>query len=223
MYIMDIMNDMKECLEIINSFVDNVNGLSAVSDDEIEEAANGLGVNFPKPFFEFYKLFGNNTEVLNSFFQFERLEDIKKENDAVVFCYEHQAQKTFGILLKDFNKENPPVKFVNAGDSEWCSACMISTSFFVNIACWQVVNSMPSVASIKIVEDKLRRKIEEYLSPISNEKSIALGFNFYSFYNKERKILASYARDLGELYVASEDDCFLNRFESESGLELDWL
>jgi hypothetical protein len=220
---MDIMSEMKECLEIINLFKDNSDGLNKISDNDIEETANRLRVQFPKPFVEFYKIFGNNTEVLKSFFEFERLEDIKIKNDAVIFCYAHQAQKTFGILIKDLNRENPPVKFVNAGDTEWCSACMISTSFFVNIACWQVVNSMPSVASINIAEDKLKCKIQEYLFPISNEKSIALGFNFYSFYNKEKKLLASYARDLGELYVASEDDSFLNKFESESGLELDWL
>lgn len=59
-----------------------------------------------------------------------------------------------------------------------------------------------------------------YLSRFK-EKSIFLGFNFYTYYSLERKILASYARDLGELYLASEDDHFLREFESEIGMEFD--
>lgn len=229
---MEIIHAMRECLALINSYIIEKDHIKKVSDEEFKQTESRLGIRFPQPLMEFYRIFGNNVDVLNAYFQFERLEDIKIENNAVVFCHGHQAQRTFGILLSDINNENPPlieykgnppVSMMNFGGNEWYSACRLSTSFFVNITCWQVVNFLPSVARVKIVEDKLRSTVEKNLKPISHENSIALGFNFYSFYDRGNKILASYARDLGELYLASEDDCYLKKFKSESKMKLDWL
>jgi hypothetical protein len=213
---------MKECFEIINSFLSNSNKVFQSNIDRLEKVAGQLSISFPPSFTEFYKYFGDNNEVLKAFFNFHCIEDIQISNDAVIFCQGHQTERIFGILLSDINKENPPIKLMDVGDEKWYSACFFSTSFFINMACWQVVNAMPSMAKIKIDENKLKSKIEAYLMPISQEKNVFLGYDFFSYYNHQKKILSSYFKDSGQLFVASKDDVYLNEFESESGLELDW-
>lgn len=214
---------MQECLKIIQSLVGRPEKSATALDAEIEKTCKRLEVKLPTPLVEFYTQFGNQAEILHSFFEFEPLEKIRIDNEALIFCHGHQGEKSFGILLSDLGKANPPVKLMRPGENKWFSACIFATSFLVNMAGWQGVNAMPSVAKAAIVEGALKSKMENYLSPISKEKSIFLGFNFYTYYSLERKILASYARDLGELYLASKDDQFLSEFESEIGMEFDWL
>jgi hypothetical protein len=213
---------MKECFEVIGSFLGDSSRAFQSNIDRLEEVGGQLSVRFPPPLTEFYRYFGDSNEVLKAFFDFHRIEDIGVSNDAVVFCQGHQTERMFGILLSDINKENPPIKLMDVGDEKWYSACLFSTSFFVNMACWQVVNVMPSMAKIEIDEDKLRSKIGAHLIPISQERNVYLGYDFLSYYNHHRTILSSYPKGSGELFVASKDDVFLDEFESESGLELDW-
>lgn len=214
---------ISEYLEIINSYILDSNEPMKTSMAETENKMKSLGIKFPKPFIEFYSYFGHNEQVLNAYYEFEKIGDFKIHNDALVFCYGHQKESLIGVLLKEIEKEDPTIKKTFLGYDEWYSECTLSSKFFVNIACWQVINTMPSIAMTRIDEDKFTEKIEEYLKPISEDKSIFLGYDSFSYYNKEKNLLACYLREAEEFYIASEDDSYLYDFEEESGMDLDWL
>lgn len=51
----------------------------------IEKKQKELNVEFPQSMIQFYTHFGNDDEVLTSFYVWDKVEDIRIENDAVSF------------------------------------------------------------------------------------------------------------------------------------------
>lgn len=208
-------------LGLISSFLSNRPRMLM---DEIKNKSKDLGVTLPKPLVEFYEFLGGNDEVLSSYYEFIRIEDISFYRNALLFCYGHQRESLIGITLDDMNNnDDPPVSKTFKGYDKWYFESNTASSFLVNMACWQVVNALPGVSRLLIEEKTLREKINTYLNPIRQDKSIFLGYDLLSYINQEKNILACYLRESEEFYVASTDDSFLDAFEKETGFELDWL
>ena len=208
-------------LELISSFLANPPRMLI---EEIKSKSKDLGITLPKPLVEFYEFFGSNDEVLSSYYEFIKIEDTSFYCNALLFCYGHQRESLIGISLDDMNNnDDPPVSKTFKGYDKWYFESNSASNFLVNMACWQVVNVLPSVASSLIEEKIFREKINTYLNPISKDKSIFLGYDLLSYFSQEKNILACYLRESEEFYVASTDDSFLDAFEKETGFELDWL
>lgn len=187
----------------------------------IAQRAKTLGIKFPESMVEFYEFFGNNSEVLQGYHEFYKLNEINIQNDILVFGEWHQGQSFFGIPLAQLSNKNPQIfQYVSDKlyfESETCS------SFFLNMACWQALITFNNVANVELAEEELNNTLKRRLSPISKEKGIDRGsYRIYSYYNEKSSIIACYVTDMQELHVASPEFLCLKKFEEQTGLELNW-
>jgi|GEM_PF-5234825 len=209
-------------LEIAEGFL--LKKTEHLSRNIIENKANELGVTFPESMIEFYEFFGNNKKVLNSYFSFNNLDEFDIQNDGLIFGYAHQDEFMFGILLDQISHEIPQIHKYPYDRKRWYLESSSCLEFFLNVACWQVLNTMPNVAIADIEEKDLDNALEGKLSIICKEEPLLYkGYQVYSYYNKEKKILACYLKDIQELYVASNEFSCLESFDDESELGLDWV
>jgi len=208
-------------LRIITGFSEK--GYCKLDRERILSKSNELDANFPEPMIEFYEFFGNNEEVLNAYYEFENIENIIIQNSGLVFGHTHQHVNLLGIKLEELSNKDPKINRFEKELNHWYAESVFSSGFFTNIACWQVLNTMPSIAKIKISEKELFKKVDGKLYPISEEKIIFKGYDLYSYFNVELGILACYLRQLEEFYIASKNDEIIEKFESDMNWDLDWL
>lgn len=78
---------------------------------EIKNQEKRLGIAFPEAMVDFYEYYGNNKEVLNSFYIFDTLNEICIENNALTFGYTHQYQSRLGIPLEKLNSNFQSINF----------------------------------------------------------------------------------------------------------------
>jgi len=189
---------------------------------EIEYRENQLEVKFPESMIDFYEFFGNNIEVLHAYYRIKKLEEFEIQNNGLIFGYGHQDENTFGILLNQMSFERPQIQKYDFNMKNWYVESSSCHRFFLNIACWQVLNTMPCIATVGIKESKLDNILDGKLSIISKERPLYKSYDVYSYY-KEESILACYIAPLQELYVSSLDKIHLENIEDELKLELDWV
>lgn len=93
---------------------------------------------------------------------------------------------------------------------------------FFNIACWQLINSMDSVAKVHISESELDSLLGDKLKLFTNEKKYIKGCNMMSIYADD--ILGCYLKEDEELYLGSQKgDSALENIDECLELDIDWL
>lgn len=205
--------------EIVERFL--LKKVEHIDRDEIVQKAKTLGIIFPESMVEFYEFFGNNSEVLQGYHEFYKLDEIYIKNDILIFGEWHQGQSLFGIPLNQLSNTDPQI-FQYVSD-ELFNESKSCPSFFLNIACWQVLNTFSDAAYVELADEELSSVLKRRLSPISKEKGICKGsYRIYSYYNEKNSIIACYVADTQELHVASPEFLCLKKFEEQIGLELNW-
>lgn len=192
-----------------------------VDRDLIVQKARTLGITFPESMVEFYEFFGNNAEVLQGYHEFYKLEEIIIQNENLVFGEWHQGQSLFVIPLAQLTNKNPQI-YQDVSDKLYIESKSCS-NFFINIACWQVLNTFSDAAYVELTEEELNSTLKNGFSPINTEKSICIdSYRVYSYYSEKNNVIACYVKDTQEFHVASPNFLCLKKFEEQTGLKLDW-
>lgn len=198
-----------------NTVTDYVDG------EFIAQKQMDLGVKCPQSMVEFYTHFGNDTEVLSAFYLFDKVEDIKIEYDAIVFGEKHEGMGRLGIKNEDLNAKYPTVCWYSYDMKEWYVEEGVSFVFFFGIACWQVLNAMPTIARVRLAKDEFEKLVGKELKYLSDEKIFILG-DVIPVLGKD--VLGCYLSSNEELYLGTtKDDVVLEDYEKRLGLDLDWL
>lgn len=207
--------------ENLNKFRDNITNNLDI--EIINKKEKECGVNFPKALKSFYLYFGNDKRVLTSYYEFDEIEDIRIEKNALTFGYNHQRNGRLGITLKNLNSKFQSISWYSYERETWFSeGAVFPESFFFNIACWQVLNTMPSVAKIHVSQIEFEELVDKYFCYFSNEKVYLKGYNVVSIYSND--ILGCYVKDDEELYLGTQkDDEILEDCEEKLNIDLDWL
>ena len=80
---------MKELYEMLDTYRQNIT--DEIKPEVIDKKQKELGVIFPDAMKEFYKHFGNDKEVMSSFYIFDDLSEIRIENGALTFGEKHEG------------------------------------------------------------------------------------------------------------------------------------
>lgn len=184
----------------------------------IEKKQKELSVEFSQSMIEFYTHFGNDNEVLTSFYVLDKVEDICIENDAVIFGEKHEGMGRLGIKLKNLDKR---ISWYPYDLKKWYAEESVPLIFFFDTACWQVLNTMPSIAKVRLSRDKFEKLIGNHLKYLSEDKLLLLGDVIPVLGND---ILGCYLVSDEELYLGTKaSDNVLEEYEELLNLDLDWL
>lgn len=189
----------------------------------INKKEKECGVNFPKAMNIFYSYFGNDKRVLTSYYEFDEIEDIRIENNALTFGYNHQGNGRLGIILENLNGKFQSISWYSYERKTWFSeGAVFPESFFFNIACWQVLNTMSSIVKTHISQTEFEKLVSKYFCYFSNEKLYLKGYNVVSIYSND--ILGCYVKDDEELYLGTQkDDETLEKCIKKLNIDFDWL
>lgn len=212
------MNELYKMLDVYRNKI-----TKEVEKEELDNKQKELGIIFPDAMREFYQHFGNDKNVMSSFYIFDNINEIRIENDALTFGEKHQGMGRLGITLKHLSSNFKAISWYDYDMKEWYSeGAVFPESFFFHIACWQLINSMDSVAKVHISEKELSNLIGAELKLFTNEKIYVKGCNMLSVYGED--ILGCYLKEDEELYLGSQKgDAILENIDECLGLDLDWL
>lgn len=174
-------------------------------------------------FLDFYECFQNSKNIRRSYFEIFPFEDIRIEGGGLVFARGHQNNYSLGVELRDLIYDNPLVKYQKMTNGRWFNECASLRSFLFNVAGWQILNLMESVAFIKATDAEIKKMINNVIFNFTTDRTVLLGSNFCTFQNNDNNILASYDVLDKRLYFAANNDDVLNDFEEKQHLQLDWL
>ncbi len=191
-----------------------------VEKNTIEEKQRELNVKFPPAMVEFYTHFGNDKEVLSSFYVFDTVENIRIEYDALCFGEKHEGMGRLGIQLEDLETDDEAVCWYPYDMKKWYMEESVTDLFFFGIASWQVLNTMPSVAKAPLSEDEFKHLGGSDLQYLCEDELFLLG-DVIPVYAKD--ILGCYLVEDEELYLGAMTDEMLEKYEELLGLDLDWL
>ena len=185
----------------------------------IEKKQKELNVEFPQSMTEFYIHFGNDEDVLSSFYVFDKIEDVRIENEAITFGEKHQNIGRLGIKLEDLNTKSQTVCWYPYDLKKWYVEESVSRIFFFGIACWQVLNTMPSIAKVHISRENFEKVIGNGLKYLSEDKLLLLG-----------DVIPVLGNGILGCYLVSDEELYLGTIIGDEVLEkydqifdLDWL
>ncbi len=211
---------LEEMYDKLDDFRSNI--IEPLDEKLLRSKEQDCGVNFPADMFDFYKRFGNDEKVLSAYYLFDKIEDIEVADGALQFGYTHQHSGRLGIKLEEIGSRLQSVSWCPYYEEEWFVEGMYSKSFFFNVACWQVLNTMPSVARVRLKEKEFEALVRKHFHYFSDEKVIMKGYKIISIYSEE--ILGCYAKLDGILYLGTQKgDEILEACEEKFNLDLDWL
>ena len=187
------------------------------------EKAKEFGINFPQPVIDFYSNLAGFEDTLGSFYQFYTLDNIHIENNTLLLGATDESQTYFGIQLDCIDYDEP---YITEFSDDKCTQILemySASSFLFNAACFQIMNTMNSMAVIYLSKQYFFSKIldKKALYSFSNNKLIKKGYNMTACHNEEYTVLCCYID--GKLYVAAHNDEILNDFEINTKWKLDWL
>lgn len=177
-----------------------------------------LGVELPTPLRIFYTLAGETAEVMTSHHVFVPVEELVRQKDALVFCYENQRAMFWGVLWSTLRVPDPPVVQGQPGVDQWWDECRELSTFLLDFTCWQLVNAMPELAVAKVGDGTIT-KLRKSLAVVS----ASLHHNMATMASEENGILVSVLLDPELLYVGAQNETALVRFSRQVGIELDVL
>lgn len=186
----------------------------------IEEKQKELKVKFPQAMVEFYIYFGNDEEVLSSFYVFDKVRDIRIEYDAVSFGEKHERYGRLGIQIEDLGTDDEAICWYSYDKKKWYLEESEINIFFFNIASWQVLNTMSAVAKVCLPEEEFKQLVGTDLKYLSDDELFLLG-DIIPIYGNG--VLGCYLVDDEELYLGAKEDDILEKYEEVFGLDLDWL
>lgn len=215
------MMKMNELYKLLDAYRENVT--SEVDLEIIDEKQKELGIIFPDAMRTFYQHFGNDKKVMSSFYIFDNINEIKIENEALTFGEKHQGMGRLGITLKHLSSNFKSISWYDYHTKKWYSeGAVFPESFFFNIVCWQLINSMDSVAKVHISESKLDDLLGDKLKLFTHDKKYIKGCNMLSIHGDD--ILGCYLKEDEELYLGSQKgDAVLENLDECLNLDLDWL
>ncbi len=189
--------------------------------DEVNESETRLNLTLPEPLKDYYITLGKHDEFMDADYHVYPLSDLIIKDEALVFCEENQGLAEWGIQLININLPNPQVSGRNAGRTRWVHQSLQTTSYLINLACWQAVMTQAEVAQCSLKKSELHI-IENHFDYIG-DIDVRSGDDGRSFVDKDNKILAVF-RYLPELlYVGTSQEGALEALEQRSGLVFDWL
>lgn len=127
-----------------------------------------------------------------------------------------------GITLKHLSSDFQAISWYGDNWGKWFSEGFIfPESFFFSVACWQLINTMDSVAKVYVPEGGLDNLLGDKLKLFINEKKVNAG-KIIAIYGDD--ILGCYLAEEEELYLGSQKgDEVLENIEECLDLDLDWL
>lgn len=209
---------LEKFLKVLDDYRDNITSHIDVS--VIEEKQKELNVKFPSGMVEFYTHFGNDEEVLSSFYVFDKVKDIRIEYDAVTFGEKHEGLGRFGIQIEDLGTDDEAICWYSYDKKKWFMEESETCIFFYNMASWQVLNTMTSIAKVCLSEREFNRLVGRDLKYLSDDELMLLG-DIIPIIGKG--VLGCYLVDDEELYLGAMNDETLEKYEKILGIDLDWL
>lgn len=212
------MNELYKMLDVYRK-----NITEEIETKILDKKQKELGVTFPDAMKDFYQHFGNDKDVMSSFYILDNLNEIRIENEALTFGKKHQGMGRLGIQLKRLSSDYQSISWYYYSMKKWYSEGFVfPEGFFFNIACWQLINSMDSLAKVHISETELNNLLGDKLKLFTNDKRYIKGCNIISIYGQD--VLGCYVNEDEELFLGSQKgDEVLENIEEGLGLDLDWL
>lgn len=176
-------------------------------------------VTIPEAMIDFYRHFGNDEEFLNAFECFYKLEDIRIEDQALVFADKYKHTGRLGIKLVSFGSPHMSISYSPSGMHSWYSEGIMEMEHcFFDYACWQVLSMFPLIAAVRIKEQPYRDLMAKEFHYFNDDPMFTAGGGIYSGYYKN--MLLCYLSLEEELYIATREEQELKDFEQEFGLRL---
>lgn len=212
---------MNELFDRINTF--RKKHYDVIDYKIIDAKQKELNVIFPDAMRKFYHYYGNDKNIMSSFYIFDSINDIRIENEALTFGETHQNMGRLGITLKHLSSTFKSISWYDYNMKKWYSeGSVFPESFFFHITCWQLINSMDSVAKMHVSERQLFDLLGDKLRLFTDEKKYIKGCNMLAIYADN--VLGCYLKDDEELYLGSyEGDSVIKEIEEDLGFDMDWL
>ncbi len=211
---MNLREDLAELLRVALEKVPETGGLDEA---RLRATEDRLGRKLPASLWTFYGVAGQVVPVMESYHAFVSADALRCEGDALILCRGHQSQAAWAIPSLQLHEADPPVVQRDHDSAPWRSHSNACSLFLVNMTCWQLVNSMPSMGSTDIgigTVSRLRKRLRVV--------GAAFGCDMMSFVNAGRGLLGCALLEQNRLYLSARDDDSLRHLESEVGVELDW-
>jgi cell wall assembly regulator SMI1 len=199
------------------------------SRNEIAAAEARLNVPLPEALKDYLAVCGKTREMMDKNYHLYSLDDLRVEDDHLIFCEENQGIEEYGVPLQDLKELgdfHPRVQAKSMNTDEWRSESGSISAFLLGVGSFQAVLSMDNSARFELPEKRLK-KIEKFFEPVGDAEARS-GSQMVGFVDRRHFIVATYMHnpnlyDPETLWVASSADGALEAFEEHSGFELDWL
>lgn len=176
-------------------------------------------VSIPKAMIDFYRHFGNDEEFLNAYEHFYRLEDIRVEDQALVFAEKYKHTGRLGIKLVSFGAPHMSVSYCPSDMHTWYSEGIFEMEhFFFDYACWQILSMLPFIAAVRMKTEAYQDFMTKDVHYFNDDPMYTTGGGLYSGYYKN--MLLCYLSLEEELYIATRNEQDLKEFEQQFGLKL---
>ena len=191
-------------------------------ESSIRRAEDRLGVRLPGPLRDFYAVAGGSPSLMGAIHQFRPLDRLELLDGRVVFCDENQGAYYWGVPVAspgDGGGPDPPADVRHGRESEWHLDSSSLSELLTHFACWQLVNIMPASGRFTY-----GRKLKHVLPPTFVDICpLCIAYQMRSYGCFDRRMLVSAFVMEKEAYVAAGSDEELQAFESQTGVDLDWL
>jgi hypothetical protein len=194
---------------------------TGAAESDLLHAEQRLGVPLPAPLRAFYAVVANSPTLLNTHHHFRPPADLELIDRHLVFCDENQGAYFWGVPL-DADWPEPQVDVRHRLEPEWHLDSSSLAQLLTHFACFQIVNALPASARFSYP-----RKVKEFLpSTFTDLLPRGIAYHMRSYVDFDRRmILSAFPAFPGpsEAYIAAPCDEHLEAFESQTGVELDWL
>jgi hypothetical protein len=196
------------------------------SANEIKDKETHLGLIFPEPLKDYYAIAGKHSEMMYKDYHVAPLKNLTIRDDCLVFCEEKQSKAEWGIELRNLDLPNPQVsgrdqRTKKDYPEKWFFESMKASAYLINLGCWQAIMSQKEIMRCHLPETRQysnKKILEPYLKPIG-ELMLRTGADKISFTNTSNKILATYSKLSGYLYLGASQKSDITELQDRIGFK----
>ncbi|MER6556516.1 hypothetical protein ABT300_01930 [Streptomyces sp. NPDC001027] len=194
------------------------------TDAEVTTAVDRLGISLPDALHDYYAAAGRHPQLMGMSSQQHTFwvsgpEDLNVEDGHLVFSGYHRGTAQLSVRPDDFGWPDPRVRGRREPGGTWYSESRRLSSFLINVAGMQAVESLPHQATCRIRERQLGI-IESVLGYLGS-RDMQKGGHWLSFIDPSMRIVASYSYLTETLRVAAVDPTALETLHERSGWPLE--
>jgi hypothetical protein len=126
-------------------------------DQDIEEIQERLGIQLPDSLNHYHTVFDKSKKLKDAFNHVLAVRELYVSAGGLVFVEERERYYRWGLLLINLSNPASPVMQQAWDEEEWIRFSENLQSFLAHNTCWQALNLMTALASMKCSDDLLHK------------------------------------------------------------------